>query len=356
MPPDRQSAEAEGRHHDCRIRGESGQAFPVLRIRKIREDARRNREVLIETAKNTFAEQGPQVSLELIAKRAGVGTYVLYHHDPAQSDAMVRMDAAEALARVPVLERSWIAGAVLDPLAADMDVHSLHQGFLRGIRAHGGTVVCNAEAERLDRSAGTWRVHAGGDVHEAAVVVNAAGAWCDVVASMAGAAPLGLQPKRRTAFTFAAPEGCDIAAWPTVIGVDESFYFKPEAGQLLGSPANADAVAPQDVQPEEEDVALGIWRIEQATTLRIRRPNHRWAGLRSFVADGDLVGGFDPALDGFFWCAAQGGYGIQTSAAMGETCAALARGESVPERVRRFGVTEAMLSPARLAAGTGVKA
>lgn len=273
-----------------------------------------------------------------------------------QSDAMVRMDAAEALARVPVLERSWIAGAVLDPLAADMDVHSLHQGFLRGIRANGGAVVCNAEVARLERSAGAWRVRAGADVHEAAVVVNAAGAWCDVVASMAGAAPLGLQPKRRTAFTFAAPEGCDIAAWPTVIGVDESFYFKPEAGQLLGSPANADAVAPQDVQPEEEDVALGIWRIEQATTLRIRRPNHRWAGLRSFVADGDLVGGFDPALDGFFWCAAQGGYGIQTSAAMGETCAALARGESVPERVRRFGVTEAMLSPARLAAATGGEA
>jgi D-arginine dehydrogenase len=160
--------------------------------------------------------------------------------------------------------------------------------------------------------------------------------------------PLGLVPKRRTAFTFAPPPDTDVAGWPAVIGVDESFYFKPEAGMLLGSPANADPVAPQDVQPETEDVALGIWRIEQATTLEIRRPASAWAGLRSFVADGDLVGGFDADAAGFFWCAAQGGYGIQTSAAMGEACAALVCGDGLPSHIAAFGVTEAMLSPVRL--------
>jgi D-arginine dehydrogenase len=264
-----------------------------------------------------------------------------------------RLDADEARRLVPVLEPSWVAGGVLDPVAADMDVHALHQGFLRGVRAAGGSVHCNAAVSRIERVPGGWRVHCDGRSFEAAVLVNAAGAWCDEVAAMAGIAPIGLVPKRRTAFTFAPPEGVDIATWPAVLGVDESFYFKPDAGQLLGSPANADPVAPHDVQPEELDVATGIWRIEQASSLRVRRPSRTWAGLRSFVADGDLVAGFAPDAAGFFWCAAQGGYGIQTSAAMGESCASLILGEGLPEHVRAFGVTEAMLSPRRLTAGAG---
>jgi D-arginine dehydrogenase len=264
-----------------------------------------------------------------------------------------RLDAAEAVRMVPVLEPAWVSGGVLDPVAADMDVHALHQGFLRGVRAAGGSLHCDAAVSRIERIAGGWRVHCDGRSFEAAVLVNAAGAWCDQVAAMAGVAPIGLVPKRRTAFTFAPPAGVDISGWPAVIGADESFYFKPDAGQLLGSPANADPVAPHDVQPEELDVATGIWRIEQATSLRVRRPSRTWAGLRSFVADGDLVAGFAPDAAGFFWCAAQGGYGIQTSAAMGEACAALILGDELPQHVRSFGVTEAMLSPRRLTASTG---
>ena len=133
-----------------------------------------------------------------------------------------------------------------------------------------------------------------------------------------------------------------------VVGAGEDWYFKPDAGLLLGSPANADPVPPQDVQPEEMDIAIGIHRIEEMTTLQIRRPTRTWAGLRSFVADGNLVGGFDAAVPGFFWVAAQGGYGIQTSAAMGEACAALARGLPLPQRIADFGLTAAMLSPAHL--------
>lgn len=259
-----------------------------------------------------------------------------------------RLNREQTLALVPVLRPELLLGGALEPDAADIDVHALHQGYLRGLRRHGGQLVCDAEVTHAERHGAGWVVQAGGREHRAAVLVNAAGAWCDVIARMAGVAPIGLQPKRRSAFVFAPPQGVDVSRWPSVVGADESWYFKPDAGLLLGSPANADPVDPQDVQPEELDIALGIHRIEEHTTLQIRRPQRTWAGLRSFVADGDLVGGFDTQVPGFFWVAAQGGYGIQTSAAMGQACAALLRGEALPPHLSDFGLTPAMLSPARL--------
>ncbi|HZN46090.1 MAG TPA: FAD-binding oxidoreductase [Ramlibacter sp.] len=259
-----------------------------------------------------------------------------------------RLTPAEALQLVPVLRPERVIGAVLEPDAMDMDVHAIHQGYLRGLRRAGGTVVCDAEVTALSRSADGWDVLTRAGNWRTPVVINAAGAWCDVVASLAGVAPIGLQPKRRSAFTFAPPPGLDVRHWPCLISADESWYVKQDAGMLLGSPANADPVPPQDVQPEELDIALAVDRIEQMTTLQIRRPARTWAGLRSFVADGDLVGGFDPAAPDFFWLAAQGGYGIQTSPAMGEACAALARGLPLPRRIAECGLTEPMLSPARL--------
>lgn len=259
-----------------------------------------------------------------------------------------RLDRAQTCAMVPVLRPEQVAGSVYESDASDMDVHAIHQGYLRGVRRAGGRVVCEAEVKGLRRHQGLWRVEVGGQDYQAPVVINAAGAWCDQLAQLAGARALGLEPRRRSAFTFAPPPGMQIADWPMVMGVDETWYFKPDAGMLLASPANADPVDPQDVQPEELDIAMAMHRIEEMTTLAIRRPARTWAGLRSFVADGDLVGGFDPDVPGFFWVAAQGGYGIQTSAAMGEACAALARGLPLPERIAGFGLTEAMLSPARL--------
>ena len=257
------------------------------------------------------------------------------------------LTAAQACALVPVLRPDKVVGAVLEPGAADMDVHALHQGYLRGLRRAGGVVVSDAPVSALRHAAGMWEVEAGGEVYAAPVVINAAGAWADQVARLAGVRPLGLQPRRRSAFVFAPPPGVDARHWPMAIGADEDWYLKPDAGMLLGSPANADEVDPQDVQPEELDIAMGIHRIEEMTTLQVRRPARTWAGLRSFVADGDLVGGFAPDAPGFFWLAAQGGYGIQTSAAMGEACAALVRGLPLPERIAGFGLTPAKLSPAR---------
>ncbi len=185
-----------------------------------------------------------------------------------------------------------------------------------------------------------WTRYAGDAALPAQLVllINAAGAWCDEVATLAGVAPVGLVPKRRTAFTSEAPADCDICDWPLVIDAQESFYFKPDAGVLLISPANEDPVRPQDVQPEELDVAIAVDRVETATTLRIRQVRRKWAGLRSFVADKSPVVGFAADAPGFFWLAGQGGYGIQTAPAMGELCAALVQGLPVPAAMAARGV------------------
>ena len=176
----------------------------------------------------------------------------------------------------------------------------------------------------------------------AANLVNASGAWADVVAGLAGAAPVGLVPKRRTAFTFDPPAdlvrgGLDIARLPMVIDFDESFYFKPEVGQFLGSLADETPSPPCDAQPEEIDIATAVDRIETATTLQIRRIKNKWAGLRSFVADKNLVVGYDPKVEGFFWLAGQGGYGIQTGEAAGRLAASLALGKRMPEDIAGAG-------------------
>ncbi len=266
----------------------------------------------------------------------------------AMTPRALRLDAVEACSFLPALRRDRIVGGVFEPDAADMDVHAIHQGYLRGLRRAGGRVFTDAPVQSIERRDGVWRVLAGGVVHEAPVLVDAAGAWADEIARLAGARPIGLQPRRRSAFVYTPPPGLDFAGWPMTIGAAEDWYLKPDAGMILGSPANADPVPPHDVQPEELDIALAIDRIQSMTTLEIRRPARTWAGLRSFVADGDLVGGWDTQAEGFFWVAAQGGYGIQTSAAMGEACAALALGRPLPERIAAFGLTADMLGPARL--------
>ncbi|WP_423770540.1 NAD(P)/FAD-dependent oxidoreductase [Pseudomonas sp. NLJ1] len=258
------------------------------------------------------------------------------------------LDRDAALALVPSLRGENLAGAVLEAGAMDLDVHALHQGFLRGYRAAGGELRCNAELIQAWYLDDLWQVELGdGSRVQARQLVNAAGAWADRVAEQCGVARIGLQPCRRSAFTFPGPSDQDFAHWPAVIGVDESFYFKPDAGQLLGSPANADPVEPQDAAPEELDVALGIYNIEAMTTLAIRRPSHTWAGLRSFVADGDLVIGFDAHAPAFFWLAAQGGYGIQSAAGASRLAADLLLGQPLCPGLVSQGVAPERLSPAR---------
>jgi D-arginine dehydrogenase len=248
------------------------------------------------------------------------------------------LDTPAAQALVPVLRNEAVAAALHDDDASDIDVHALHQHDLRRAKAARAQLLCNFDASRLELTQRRWEVGSAAGALRAPLVVNAAGAWADAIGALAGARPLGLQPKRRSAFTFAAPPGLDTRGWPCVVGIDEDFYFKPDAGVLLGSPANADAAPPHDVVAEELDVATGIARIEAATTMTIRRPLRTWAGLRSFVPDGALVGGFDDALPGFFWCCGQGGYGIQTSAAMGQACAARILGRPLPAHIADEGL------------------
>jgi D-arginine dehydrogenase len=254
----------------------------------------------------------------------------------ARGVKLLNTQAAQAV--VPVLRAEGVANALYDGDGSDIDVHALHQHYLRGAKAARAEVMCDFEVTGLEFTQQRWEVGSAARTWRAPVIVNAAGAWADVLGALAGARPLGLQPKRRSAFTFAPPAGLDTRSWPAVIGIDEDFYFKPDAGVLLGSPANADPVPPHDVVAEELDIATGIARIEAATPLAIRRPLRTWAGLRSFVPDGALVGGFDDALPGFFWCCGQGGYGIQTSAAMGAACAARIAGQAIPSFIADEGL------------------
>ena len=260
-----------------------------------------------------------------------------------------RLTGVQACQLSPALRPERIVDALIEPDAADMDVNAIHQGFLRGAVARGGEVRVHSEVVGLDRHDNQWTVTTQkNETWQAPVVIDAAGAWADELAKMAGASRIGLQPCRRSALLF-KPEGFgDFAKWPMTYGASENWYFKPDAGQVLVSPANADPVSPQDVQPEELDIAIAIDRIESVTTFKIRRPSHTWAGLRSFVQDHGLVGGFDEIKPGFFWIAAQGGYGIQTSPAMGEACAALVRGLSIPPAIGDWGLTKEMLSASRL--------
>ena len=272
----------------------------------------------------------------------------LTHELQASGSVVERIDAAQCLRRVPVLRAEGLLGGVLEVDAMDIDVHALHQGFLRGVKRAGGALWCDAEVQHAESRGGRWALTmVDGRRVNTRTAVNAAGAWADEVARRCGAQPLGIQPKRRSAFTFAPPAGLDIGGWPTVADVDERWYFKPDAGQLLGSPANADPVPAHDVVPEELDIATGIAAIEERTTLTIRRPTRTWAGLRSFAPDGELVIGWDPRRSAFFWLAGQGGYGIQSAAAAAQLAAALWLGAPLPEDLRAQHVDAHALAPGR---------
>jgi len=266
---------------------------------------------------------------------------------PDVAPAVVRMQGEDARALCPILRPDFVAGGVLETGSADIDVDALHQGWLKDLRAKGGRLVVDAGVTALSRANGAWRVATSAGAFEAAVVINAAGAWADVVAGLAGARPIGLQPCRRTGVIVEAPEGSDSDSWPMVIDVDEQWYLRPDAGALMLSPADETPCEPCDAQPDELDIAIAVDRVMTATTLDVRRVRRSWAGLRSFVADRTPVVGFAPDAPGFFWLAGQGGYGIQTAPAMGRLAGALARGDSLPRDLAQFGVDTDDLRPDR---------
>lgn len=256
---------------------------------------------------------------------------------------------AEAIALCPPLDTPWLRRALFDRAAMDMDVNAIHQGYLRGFKAAGGAIVCDAEVEGLERAAGRWTLRTRSQTLRATQIVNAAGAWADRVGALAGARPIGIVPKRRTAFIFEVPEtAAEIGQWPMACEIDETFYFKPEAGLVLASPADETPSPPCDAQPEEIDVAECAERVQAATRFRIERIRRRWAGLRCFVADKCPVLGPDPDVRGFHWAAGPGGYGIMTSPAVGRIVAGFIRQTGLPDDISAMGVTPDEFSPARL--------
>ncbi len=260
-----------------------------------------------------------------------------------------RIPAAECRATCPVLREGYSAGALLEPDCMDIDVAGLHLGYLKGLRARGGRIVTNAEVRQLAAvPGGGWIADTPAGRFAAPVLVNAAGAWADRVAELAGLSPLGLVARRRTAVLIDPPDGVDSAAWPMVNDVDEELYFKPDAGKLLLSPADETPSPPCDAQPEVLDIAIAIDRLEKMTTLAVRRPSHKWAGLRTFAPDETLIAGFEPGMDGFFWLAGQGGYGIQTSPSMGRIATSLIAGGEFPRDLAALGLDEETLGVERL--------
>jgi D-arginine dehydrogenase len=258
---------------------------------------------------------------------------------------VVLLDADEAVARQPLLRPGSVELALIEPAAMEIDVHGLHQGYVHGLRARGASTVVDAGVCAASRSNGVWTVTmTDGRTVETSVVVNAAGAWADQVAGCFGAAPAGLRALRRTAFMVDAPPG---AAAPMIADIDDAFYLKPDAGKLLCSPADETPQEPGDARPDEREIARAIEVINEVTTLGVRHVRSSWAGLRNFVADRNPVVGFDPAVEGFFWFAGQGGYGIQTAPALSRTGAALVRGELLPDDVAERGLNTADLSPGR---------
>lgn len=261
-------------------------------------------------------------------------------------DAVTPLTAAEVAEAVPLLRAGYAVAGLYDAGASDIDVGRLHQHYLTRLRSAGGVLQCKAEVTALTHDGG-WQVDTSQGRFSAPLIVNAAGAWADRIAALADVPPAGLVPKRRTALIVAPPEGSDIGALPLVVDAQEDFYLKPEAGQLLISPADATPSAPCDAQPEEMDIALCVDRIETAFDIQIRRIGHKWAGLRSFMPDGDPVAGFDPRAEGFFWLAGQGGYGIQTAPALARAAAALVQGKALPADIAAEGVSAAALARTR---------
>lgn len=256
------------------------------------------------------------------------------------------LDVGEAMRVCGALDPAWLAGAVLEHGGFDIDVAGLHQAYVRGARSRGVRILRQHGVRGLAPAGDGWRMRTETGEFRCRVVVNAAGAWADEVAALAGARQLGMRPLRRTVFTFATNHDCD--GWPLVISADETFYFKPEGSdQLLGSPADEHPDRPGDARPREIDVALGIDAVNRATTLAIRAVRSTWAGLRTFSPDRVPVVGFDPHVPGFFWCAGQGGTGIQTAPAIARLTADLIKGEI---SAGDLGALEPQLSPQRFAA------
>jgi D-arginine dehydrogenase len=259
----------------------------------------------------------------------------------------MRLDAAQTQAKLPVFKPGYAGGSLYEEGSVDIDVAALLQGYAAICKRQRASLHFDSPVEAFERDGAQWRVRSAHATLRAPVVVNAAGAWGDAIARLAGVAPVGLVPKRRTAVTIDVPGGLSAQNWPAAVHAAETFYFKPDAGRLLLSPADETPSEPCDAQPEELDIAIAVDKFQTASGSAVRRLHSRWAGLRSFVADKTPVVGFDDHAPGFFWLVGQGGYGIQTAPAMARAASALAQRADLPADLLAQGVSVDALASGR---------
>ena len=268
------------------------------------------------------------------------------------TDTVERTDVAAMAALCPVLKFEGddpIVAGVIDHAGRGLDADALLQGFARAVRAK-GAIVTGQRISGITRQGADWSVETEkGGRFAAPVLINAAGSWADSVARLGGVRPIGLQPKRRTIIVFDPPEGADVRSWPFVKTATDAFYMVPQGNRLIASPTDEVESDPCDAQPEDYDLALAAWQVEQFTTMAVPRLAGRWAGLRSFSPDRMPVAGYAPDAPGFFWLAGQGGFGLQTAPAMAAVAEALVTGGAWPDGLAALGVTAEMMAPERFA-------
>ena len=265
----------------------------------------------------------------------------------AKAGGYVEVDVGFAHSKLPLAKLDGAATILWDSEAQDIDVDALHAGRLRALRRMKGEVIVDAPVRHGARAEGVWRLQTGDGTYEAPTIVLAAGAWSDQVAALCGVAPVGLQPKRRSAAIIAGPAGVTVNDWPEILPIDVSFYCKPMGGKLMLSPAEQEPVEPHDAWADDLKLAEAAAGLERLVDMSVQRLERTWGGLRTFAPDGLPVVGFDPDTEGFFWLAGQGGYGIQTSPALSRLAAALIAGRDVPADLAHEQITRTALSPAR---------
>jgi len=267
------------------------------------------------------------------------------------SGSLAPQSEAEMLGLFPPLRTGpdAVVAGLLDPDGLRLDSDALLQAYARTIRDAGGKVAIGQRVHAVRPDGAGWRVETDeGESWSAPILINAAGAWADEIAALAGVRPLGLRPLRRTIIVVDPPQGAEVRDWPFVKTAVDDFYILPESGRLMASPVDEVESGPCDAQPEEFDVALAAWKVERYTTLPVARIVHRWAGLRTFTADRTPAAGFDAQAPGFFWLAGQGGFGLQTAPAMAEAVEALVTGADWPDVLAQAGVAARDLRPERL--------
>lgn len=266
----------------------------------------------------------------------------------SNSSGLKEYSEAQTKALYPILRPGYAQRFFYDDATGDLDVDLLHRGYLRMFKAAGGTLINNAAAQSIERTNKQWIVKTPAGTFKCPVVINAAGAWGDVVAGLAGVEKIGLVPKRRSIGVVPVIGYDGFEKWPMVTDAGETWYAKPQSGKMIVSSADVTPVEPHDAYADDMAIAEGIERLMNATTFEVTHLDHSWAGLRTFAPDKNPVVGFDPYTEGFFWLVGQGGYGIESAPSLSRTAAALAQHKSVPEDVLEFGLNITAIHPQRL--------